>query len=84
VEWLPIESAPKDGTEIVAAKESTSFKGWKVLRFPYPLRSRYVEGRWLGDFGACGWLQYEPQPTHWAPCALTAPPSAEPPVTPSG
>lgn len=69
-DWQPIETAPKDGSFIMAAKESTL--KWSVVpRFPYPLVQRWSadKGQWEADDGSV----YEPQPTHWTPL-LPSPP----------
>lgn len=62
----PIESAPYDGSEIIVASESNMFPNspMTTLRFPYPIRSRFVNGKWVADFGD-RWSEYDPQPTHW-------------------
>lgn len=63
-EWQPIETAPKDGAEVLAAKESSRPIG---VRFPYPLTSKFLHGVWKAKFGKDDWRSYEPQPTHWRP-----------------
>jgi hypothetical protein len=67
MEWLPIESAPKDGTHILIF-EVPAFEGDEQM---------YVVGRW-SDFG---WTEsYADEyaicsPTHWMP--LPPPPKTE-------
>lgn len=66
MDWQPIETAPKDGTLVRAAKESE--QPWGISRFPYPLNQRWNGKAWEADDGHV----YEPQPTHWM--CLLAPP----------
>ena len=68
VAWQPIESAPRDGTDVMAGRP-VAF-GWT----PHPLRSRYIDGRWRAQFGERDWRSYDPQPTHWMPI----PPAPQP------
>lgn len=76
-QWLPIESAPKDGRTIIVAREMGDFGGW-------------VKGhaRWHGGTAlVSGWVShgFDPvmsnlglaHPTHWMP--LPAAPGASPP-----
>lgn len=66
-EWQPIESAPRDGTVVMVAAESKTAPAWSErLRFPYPMPSKFEDGRWVADFGD-RWASYLPQPSHWAP-----------------
>lgn len=58
-DWHSIDTAPRDGTVIRAAKEA---KG--ALRFPYPLDYRFEDGCWKAKFDK-GWSRVDPQPTHW-------------------
>lgn len=66
--WKGIESAPRDGTDVMAGRP-VAF-GWT----PYPLRSRYIDGRWRAQFNERDWRAYDPQPTHWMPL----PPAPQP------
>jgi hypothetical protein len=59
--WRPIAKAPRDGTEVTAAAESR----WHTNRFPYPVTSRFLDGKWCAEFGIEEWKPYEPQPTHF-------------------
>jgi hypothetical protein len=61
-EWQDIRTAPKDGSFIIAAKESV-FPAFEVTRFPYPLKQRWNGKKWEADDGHV----YAPQPTHWQP-----------------
>lgn len=65
-EWRPIETAPRDGTAILAAKPN------RIGVVLYPIRARDQDGRWQAYFGDGDWRSYDPQPTHWMP--LPAPP----------
>jgi hypothetical protein len=79
-EWKPIETAPKDGTEIFIWRE-----GWHcapVAKWEYNVDADAYG--WTIDeevyLGQCdeGWLGYvddDPMPTHWMP--LPAPPKGE-------
>jgi hypothetical protein len=58
--WKPIAEAPRDGTPVLAAKESSMHDG----RFPYPLTSIFVDGKWCA-LCAGEWKPYDPQPTHY-------------------
>jgi len=64
--WLPIESAPVDGTTV-------------LLHGPGWLASTCGEWTDFGDGGDCGWAEcgigVYPQPTHWQPLPL--PPTSE-------
>jgi hypothetical protein len=67
-EWQDISTAPKDGTAVIAAKKS----GWITAfsDFPYPLTSRFIDGKWCANFGDIdntSWEPYDPQPSHWKP-----------------
>lgn len=62
-EWQPIETAPRDGSLVMTAKESAITPG----HFPYPLKTKFVDGFWLADFGNDRWGPFDPQPTHWLP-----------------
>jgi len=64
--WLPIESAPRDGTHILG------FWGFREDRTPEIDRTLFELGEWRdpdGDEG-CAWAE----PTHWMP--LPPPPRA--------
>lgn len=59
--WIPISEAPRDGTPVVAAKVSST----SIMSFPYPLTSRFLDGKWAADMGDDRWEPYDPQPTHF-------------------
>lgn len=58
-EWMPIQSAPKDGTFVFAGTRS-KMPDW-LLIVPYPFYQKFDGEKWVGKDGK----QYEPQPTHW-------------------
>lgn len=62
--WQPIDTAPKDGTEIVV------FAPGNRDGFPEPLPDIVSLCAWHGDAGFC--VDELRQPTHWMP--LPAPP----------
>lgn len=66
-EWRTIDSAPKDGTVVIAVAENKAARRWSTLgRFPYPLKSKFIDDQWCCDMGD-RWAPYDPQPTHWIP-----------------
>jgi len=70
--WQPIETAPKDGTVILAW--IPAHEGDKPEVAPVRWQS-HVTGRWVHD--ASDWTLEAPMPTHWQP--LPAPPVARTP-----
>lgn len=85
-EWRPIETAPKDGTEIILAKGERVTEGlWVGDRWPTASEYHGTTGEYLGQYetGECieaYWMSFdggfteEDQPSHWMP--LPAAPSA--------
>jgi hypothetical protein len=71
MKWNTIETAPKDGTEIVL---------WCDTAKSMLMRCRWESGEWrewnIGGFDNMGWQKLEPyeKPTHWMrvlpPCDL--------------
>jgi hypothetical protein len=63
--WLPIESAPRDGTRILAYEDGNHYALEWCQEFPEP------DGGYWKCF--CGqYVTITPEPTHWMP--LPAPP----------
>lgn len=75
-EWQPIETAPKDGTEIFTAK----MKPERFGSYFYAVRSKWRGSEWVMDLGD-RWSPFDPDPTHWMP--LPAPPTPETPPSES-
>ena len=64
-EWQPIETAPRDGTELILAYKGVTYSGrWYV--------HKSICG-WVTDFFDCSDCDFEP--THWQ--ALPQPPSGK-------
>jgi len=60
--WQPIETAPKDGTEIIGS--------WQCLNKTWDMNKLcFVDGAWLDHYQDCQF-----NPTHWMP--LPEPPTA--------
>lgn len=59
--WQLIETAPKDGTELIGATQAKWVRAFP--HFPYPLKVHWSGGRWIANDGR----SYDPQPTHWMP-----------------
>jgi hypothetical protein len=70
--WMPIETAPKDGTRILAYQPDGQWRGNNPDRRE---RQEVVYWHQPGNPAADGfWMPYL-RPTHWMP--LPAPPTAE-------
>jgi hypothetical protein len=61
-EWQPIETAPTDGSTVRVGKRKF-FQLWPS----FPLMARFVDGRWLTDYGNDTWRSFDPQPNCWKP-----------------
>ena len=73
-QWLPIETAPKDGTEILLSNGETVAQGNWLHAEPYIREYRDIDGRYVDqdEFdGYDGWIDQtggmQPDPTHWMP-----------------
>lgn len=61
--WQPIETAPKDGTDIIGS--------WQCLNKTWDMNKLcFVDGMWLDHYHDCQF-----NPTHWMP--LPEPPVGE-------
>jgi len=71
MEWQPIETAPKDGTEIVLWCENCN----SLIHQAKWIRDNWREYR-IGGFDCMDWYQLEPyeKPSHWM---IIIPPNAE-------
>ncbi len=82
--WLPIETAPKDGSEMILARGDRVTYGHWLSDEGWTVEHRDVDGRWIGQDESDGWegwmswdggfLEEDP-PTHWRP--LGAPPAID-------
>jgi hypothetical protein len=69
MQWEPIETAPKDGSDVLAGHTLK----WGMVAVPgCPMR--WQEGKWHAHFGGDTYKPVEPQPTHWMP--LPSPPES--------
>jgi len=78
-QWLPIESAPRDGTAILLTNGKDVAEGHWYFEEGGTTEYRDLDGRYIGQEesdGYDGWLDWDggmqPDPTHWQP--LPAPP----------
>jgi hypothetical protein len=60
MQWEPISTAPKDGSDVFTASEPR-------LWIAYGATQRWIDGKWCSDFGKDGWIPTIGQPTHWMP-----------------
>jgi hypothetical protein len=77
MEWMPIETAPKDGTRIIMADASDVEMGVWVNAMTIPSKRREIPAGWEDDRYVSAQV-FEPsgkQPTHWMP--LPAPPPVD-------
>ena len=79
-EWQPIETAPKDGTNVLLTNGETVSQGVYEFHAPYVRENRDLDGRYISqdEFdGFDGWIDFVggmlPEPTHWQP--LPPPPN---------
>lgn len=86
-EWQPIETAPKDGTEILLTNGKTVAEGQWCDEEPYIREYRDADGRWIDQQesdGFEGWMDWsggmKPDPTHWMPLPPAPTMSATPPA----
>jgi len=76
--WLPIETAPKDGTRILLFREGQQYVGrWYPVYETWGVAAQREPGEW-GSFtsiGECrvGQVKFWDGPTHWMP--LPPPPA---------
>lgn len=82
-QWQPIETAPKDGSEILLSNGREVAQGWWMHKESFTIEHRDLDGRYLGqteDDGYTGWFDHnggmQPDPTHWMPLP-PAPPQGE-------
>ena len=70
--WQPIETAPKDGTRIIVAKQSGYVMAWasSAYWFERQYKDREKYSGWTDGFDTLA------TPTHWMP--LPAPPGEKP------
>lgn len=73
--WQPIENAPKDGTEILAAVRYPIKESYETLLIYWITNLKdYPDGVWASDFEwpiICG------KPTHWMPVPQYVEPETE-------
>lgn len=81
--WLPIETAPKNGTPVLLTNGKTVAHGEWLHQEAYIRERRDLDGRYIDqdEFdGFDGWVDWTggmlPEPTHWMP--LPPPPGASP------
>jgi hypothetical protein len=67
-QWLPIESAPKDGTRVLVYRDFPGLE--KVIE---------IDKWWpaIGRWQKWPWNHPDEQPTHWLPLTLPLPPEGE-------
>lgn len=82
--WLPIETAPKDGTHIILSNGATVAEGWWEYQEPYIREKRDIDGRYIDQEesdGFDGWLDcqggMQPDPTQWMPLPAAQPGAQE-------
>lgn len=73
-QWMPIEAAPKDGTEVLLSNGTDVSAGNWLHREGGIHERRDLEGRYIDqdeDEGYDGWIDWSggmnPKPSHWMP-----------------
>ena len=73
-EWQPIETAPKDGTQVMLTNGISVAHGNWLHAEPFIREIRDLEGRYIDQDesdGYDGWIDFIggmlPEPTHWMP-----------------
>lgn len=70
--FLPIETAPKDGTHILITRPTMHVEeAWHVVRWD--------DDWWQVHDGKNDWPLRGPDPTHWKPLPKRRPPKKDPP-----
>lgn len=74
LEWQPIETAPKDGTQMLCVAPFTKPDGGTTWAFPFYGVAQWAEADPDFPKSVAGWFwPYATRPTHWLP--LPTPPS---------
>ncbi len=80
--WQPIETAPKDGTQVILTNGVSVAQGNWLHSEPFIREHRDLEGRYIDQDesdGYDGWIDFiggmMPEPTHWMP--LPTPPKEQ-------
>ena len=83
VYWRPIETAPRDGTQMLLTNGEVVEQGWWEHQEPYIREQRDTDGNYIDQQehdGFDGWFDVSggmlPEATHWMP--KPAPPKAQP------
>lgn len=72
-EWQPIETAPRDGTDIIILVDNMAIQGYFHTPKDIPVHATWIrrDGRWeyitLESHGCGCCSSYDPPPTHWMP-----------------
>ncbi|VVE33864.1 DUF551 domain-containing protein [Pandoraea commovens] len=72
--WHPIETAPRDGTDLLLTNRAVISVGHWLHQDAYIREHRDFDGRWIGQDESDGfddWIDWSggmnPKPTHWMP-----------------
>ena len=75
--WQPIETAPKDGTQVLLSNGTDVEQGWWIHDEGGIIEHRDMDGRYTGQTesdGFIGWWDVsgcmQPEPTHWMPLPI--------------